>query len=72
MFVFARGDEREELGLVLFQLAPFLKLYVHYISKFDSATKALTELSKKDKKFEAALKKFEVSRITTSMLYKVL
>jgi FYVE/RhoGEF/PH domain-containing protein 5/6 len=67
VFVFARGDEREELGLVLFQLAPFLKLYVHYISKFDSATKALTELSKKDKKFEAALKKFEASPACASL-----
>ena len=62
---------QEGLGLVLSELAPFLKLYVHYISKFDSAMRTLTEFSRKEKKFEAALKKFEVGEnaVTTVSCY---
>ena len=63
---------QEGLGLVLSELAPFLKLYVHYISKFDSAMRTLTEVSRKEKKFEAALRKFEVGEsISPSMALSV-
>ena len=53
-------DEKEELGLRLSRLAPFLRLYAHYTSRFDTAMETLTEYSKKEKKFDVALKEFEV------------
>jgi hypothetical protein len=56
-----KWDEKEELGLRLSRLAPFLRLYAHYTSRFDTAMETLTEYSKKEKKFDVALKEFESS-----------
>ena len=50
----------ERLGDVICRLAPFLKLYSHYTSGFEEAMKTLTECTKKDKKFDAIVRDFEV------------
>ena len=53
----------ERLGDVICRLAPFLKLYSHYTSGFEEAMKTLTECTKKDKKFDAIVRDFEVSQL---------
>ena len=54
-------QESECLGAVLSRLAPFLKLYSQYTSKFHSAMESMTAWAKKERRFDAALKQFEVS-----------
>ena len=53
-------QESECLGKVLSRLAPFLKLYSQYTSKFHSAMESMTAWAKKERRFDAALKQFEV------------
>ena len=51
---------KEGLGDVIERLAPFLKLYAHYTSGFEDAMKLLTSWTKRDKKFDALVRDFEV------------
>ena len=50
----------EALGDVIGRLAPFLKLYSTYTAGFEDAMKTLTEVSKKDRKFDTLVREFEV------------
>jgi len=46
---------------VIGRLAPFLKLYSTYTSGFEDAMKTLTDVAKKDRKFDAVVREFEAS-----------
>ncbi len=50
----------EALGDVICRLAPFLRLYSHYTSGFEDAIKTLTDCAKRDRKFDALVRDFEV------------
>ena len=63
-------NTHEALGDVICRLAPFLKLYSTYTAGFEDAVKTLTECTKKDRKFDAVVREFEV--IYHSILYSVI
>ena len=50
------------MGDVIIRLAPFLKLYATFTAGFEDAIKTLTECTKKDRKFDAVVRDFEVMK----------
>ena len=51
---------QEGLGDVIERLAPFLKLYAHYVAGYKDAMNMLTTWTKREKKVEAVVREFEV------------